>query len=128
MTMLLDDISNVLLNASVAGGITSWGLFKSYMPDAPDNSVCVYETGGVEADQSDDTRYDRVSFQVKVRAATYSYEDARNKIAEVFNALNDASVPGYVYVFASTGAPLSMGYDETNRPSLVWNFEALKER
>jgi hypothetical protein len=124
---LLDDIGDKLVADAVADGATGWTLYKSYQPDSPDKSVTVLETGGPEPDQTPGVAHTFPTFQVRVRDSTFEYAAARAKMDEVFNSLNDATVSGYVYIFAADSGPLPLRYDAADeRPELVWNFKTMK--
>lgn len=125
---LLDDIGTILINAGQVGGVTGWTLYKSYLPDEPDKAIAIFETGGDPPDQSEGTRYDVIRFQLIVRGVEYGYDTAHDKIQTIFNALNDVSYSGYVYIFGLQANPLSLGYDVKNRPELSINFECMKQR
>lgn len=125
---LLDDIGAKLTSDGVVGGATGWTLGKSYLPPSPDQVVALFETAGPEADQTEGTRYDEPTFQVRARGATFEYDQLRDKMTEVFNSLNDATIAGFVFVFAVQSGPLPLGYDENNRPELSWNFATMKQR
>lgn len=124
---LLDDVLSTLVTAGVVDD-SSWYGFKSYMPPTPDQSIAVFETPGEDPDQSDGTAYDLPGFQVRIRGEKFEYDVARTKAEAVFSALNNATISGYVYVFAATSAPLPMGYDKSDRPELSWNFRCMKAR
>jgi len=128
MTALLDDIGTALTTASVVGGATGWALAKAFEPPTPNRVVSVYETGGGEPDQTDGTKYDSPTFQVRVRGDEFGYSDARDKMDDVFAALNDATISGYVYVFARQSGPIPLGHDGNTRPLMTLNFQALRER
>jgi len=126
--MILDDIGTALESASVVGGATGWTLYKSYMPDSPDTSIAIFETGGGEPDQTQGDAYDMPTFQVRARGDAFGYSDLRTKMQAVFTALNNATVSGYVFIFADSSGPIPMGYDKNNRPELAWNFSTMKAR
>ena len=125
---LLDDIGTELTTAGVVGGATGWTLAKAFEPPTPDQVVTLYETGGGLPDQTDGTKYDLPTFQVRVRGDEFGYEDARTKMGDVFDALNDATISGYVFVFAAQSGPISLGHDGATRPLLTLNFVTMKER
>lgn len=125
---LLDDIGTALTTASVVGGATGWTLAKGFEPVSPDAVVTVYETGGGEPDQSDGTKYDVPTFQIRVRGDAFGYSAARTKMNDVFAALNDATISGYVYVFSRQSGPIPLGHDGKTRPLLTMNFHAMRNR
>jgi hypothetical protein len=124
---LLDDIGDKLIADGVAGGVTGWTLYKSYQPDSPDKAVTILETGGPDPDQTPGIAHTFPTFQMRVRDSTFEYEAARTKIQEVFDSLNNATITGYVYVFAKDSGPILLRYDAADeRPELVWNFRTMK--
>jgi len=125
---LLDDIGSALTTAGLVGGATGWTLYKSYFPDKPDQVVGLFETGGDDPDLTEGTKYDMPSFQVRVRGQEFEYDTARTKIEAVFSTLHDATVSGYIFVFAVNSGPIPLGYDKNNRPDLSWNFQTMKAR
>ena len=126
---ILDDIGAQLTSDDVVGGVTGWTLFKSYQPKSPDKTITIYETGGPEPDQTPGTGYDFPTFQVRGRGAEFGYEALRSKMQDVFNSINNATISGYVYIFAVDSGPIPLGYDkEDNRPQLTWNFKTMKAR
>jgi len=125
---ILDDIGTALDAASVTGGVTGWTLYKSYLPDSPDLAIAVFETGGPTPDQTQGDKFDEPSFQVRGRGEAFGYDALRTKMQEVFDALNDATVSGYTFIFADSSGPIPMGYDKNDRPELSWNFSTMKAR
>jgi len=125
---LLDDIGTKLTSAGVVGGATGWSLAKAFEPPTPNKVVTLYETGGGPPDQTDGTKYDLPTFQARVRGDEFGYEAARTKMEAVFDALNDATISGYVFVFALDSGPLSLGHDGATRPLLTLNFTTMKQR
>jgi len=125
---LLDDMRDHLITNSIVEGATGWQCLIGRITDNQDQQVALFETGGETPDESQETRVDEVTFQVRVRAAEFAYNAARSKIQDVFDTLQDATISGYVFVFAIQAGPLNMGYDNNNRPELVQNYRALKNR
>ena len=125
---LLDDIGTYLANAGLIDGVSGWTLYKSYLPDQPDQAVGLFETGGDPPDQSEGTRVDVLTFQLRVRGKKLKYDEAHTKILAIFNALNDADISGYVYIYGMQAGPIPLGYDVDERPELSINFECMKER
>jgi len=127
---ILDDMRDHLVTNSIVEGATGWQCLIGRITDNQDQQVALFETGGETPDASTgtDTKVDEVTFQVRVRASVLAYDDARSKIQDVFDTLQDATISGYVYVFAIQAGPLNMGYDNNNRPELAQNYRALKNR
>lgn len=126
---ILDDIGTKLVDDNVVGGATGWVLHKSYLPATPDNVIALFETGGAAPDQTPGTAHDFPDFQVRGRSSEFTYDVLRDKMQEVFDSLNDATLSGYIYTFAIQSGPIPMGFDkQNNRPELVWNFRTMKER
>lgn len=130
---LLDDILTQLVTDSVVRGATGWEIVLSYMPPEQEKMLAVYEQGGGAPDQTDGTRYDMPTFQVRGRGESIKdvddpYSTLRAKMQEVFDSLNDSVISGYVYMFADSSAPIPIGYDANLRPEMTWNFSAMKAR
>ena len=125
---LLDDIGTYLTSQNVVGGETGWTLAKGFEPPTPDKIVTIYELPGDEPDQTEGTKYDYPFFQTRVRGEEFGYEETRTKVQAVFNALNDADISGYVYVFARQSGPQSLGHDGLTRPILTLDFAVMKQR
>ena len=126
---ILDDIGTVLSDAGLVDGASGWKLYKSYMPDSPDKAIALFESGGKIPDQTTGTSHDFPDFQVRGRAGAFGYEILRTKMQAIFNELNDSTISGYIYVFASQSGPMPMGYGKgDNRPELSWNFTTMKVR
>ncbi len=125
----LDDIIAQLVTDAVVDGSTGWGSMRSFMPDSPDKIVVVFDVGGGDVDQTQGThQFDNILFQVRVRATEQDYSAASTKMDEVFASLNNVSITGYTYIFANSIQPIPLGLDKNNRPELVMNFSAMKER
>lgn len=125
---LLDDLIAHLEAEGVVGGSTGWTAYASYLPDTPNRVIAVFETGGGEPDQTDGTPYDLPTFQVRGRAGPHEYALLRDKMQDVFEALNNATPAGFVYIFATTSGPLDLGRDTNERPHLSWNFRCMRQR
>ena len=121
---LLDDIGTALTDAGVVS--SGWSLFKSFSPDAPDQCITVYETGGVAPAQTPGLGAQWPSFQVRVRGKRLEYDVARTKLQAVHDALNNATVSGYVYVYVAHSGVIPLGHDEKQRPLIVLNFDTMK--
>ena len=130
--VLLDDIGQALIDAGVVQATSDavdWFLFKGFMEDQPDRTVCLYETGGDAPDER--LALDRPGFQVKVRGAAADYPAVRAKLQAIFTALHaqEGDIGGdYVFVYATHSGAIPMGRDEKRRPSLAQNYIVLKAR
>lgn len=126
--MLLDDIKDTLADNNL--GTFGTDLFIGYMPDKPDNLICLFEYGGSPPDIVSGVDEENPSFQVRVRNTNYSA--ARTKIESVVNVLhrianetiNDTF---YLSIFANQ-SPASIGRDANNRAEIVVNFRVTKRR
>ena len=126
--MLLDDIEETLADNNL--GTFGTDLFTGYMPDKPDNLICLFEYGGSPPDIASDVDEENPSFQVRVRNTNYLA--ARTKIESIVNVLhrianktiNDSF---YLSIFANQ-SPASIGRDANNRAEIVVNFRVTKRR
>ena len=129
--VLLDDIATKLTDDGIAGGSTGFVVFKSVMPDDQDKAVAIFETAGDPPDAEHTggvTAHEYPGFQIRVRgAAEYGTEDARQKAKDVFAALHNANIAGFVFVVASSSV-LFLGHDEKNRPEFAVNFDSMREQ
>lgn len=123
---LMDDIGQKLIDDGLVDGSSGWKLYKSYLPDSPDQAVVIYERSGVEPDQTIGIAYEYPAFQIYVRASQFKYNLARTKIREIFNSLNNADIAGYVYIYATDSGPILDEYDRENRPAVFWTFKVMK--
>jgi len=130
--MLLDDIRSYLIAQGVVQSGTSiplppWPCFEGYVTDDQDQTVALFETGGYPADTLG-RENERVTFQVRVRAARLDYSTARAKWLAIFNALQDSiPAPGYAFVQAMHYGPMHFN-DDKGRPNLTANFRVMKAR
>ena len=128
--MFLDDISDLL----TTGGVTT-EIYKSFMPEQPDNAFVLTETAGqgpvhTFASSPGQAVLEIAGLQVIRRSA--SYETARNGMETVLDLLDGLSertinATRYSYVEA-TQVPFSLGRDDSERSLLAVNFLAYKER
>lgn len=125
---MLDDLKAYLESAVVVGGSTGWEVVFNLSPPSPDQVLVITDTGGTEGDADEGPQYDYPSFQILGRAGSFDYGALRAKLQEVYEALHDQSVTGFIYVFGSQSAPLSLGLDGNDRPLLAWNFRGMRTR
>ena len=125
----LDDLADTLDTAAVVGGATGWEVHLGIMPEDDDLVVAIFEEAGEAPDtQAEDVnQYDYPRFELYVRATTLDYETAHTKAQEAFDALHDATIAGWNYIYA-TGTPFLRGYDRSNRPVLQVNFHSMRIR
>lgn len=125
---ILDDIGSHLVSSGVVGGSTDWALFKSYQPDYPDKTITIFDLGGDEPDQTDGVEYEFPEFKVQVRGESFGYSAARDKMVDVVNALNNATVSGYIFIYPLNSGVVPEEYDKAdNRPEISVEFKAMKE-
>lgn len=127
--MFLDDISDLLST----GGVTTQ-IYKSFMPEQPDNAFVLTETAGrgpihAFASSPGQAALEIAGLQVLRRSA--SYETARNGMETVMGLLDGLSertinATRYSYIEA-TQVPFSLGRDDSERSMLAVNFLAYKE-
>mgnify|MGYP001559215450 CR=1 FL=1 len=130
--MFLDDLWDALSSAGATSG--GFEMFKTLMPDSPDQVIALFETGGgppVHAMNAGPGTavVERPHVAVWTRAAIPT--TARKKAQDVFfslDALGDKTINGvrYLSVFALQ-SPFLLQRDETSRPIYVTNFEVVRE-
>ena len=138
MALLITDVLDYLEAQSLIGGVTGWTRAAGYLPPSPDQVVAIFETPGevpeVVPEGSTEQAYDVPGFQVRARGGEFGYSALRTKIGAIYRSLHGSTLspttgdPGYVYVYGVQSGPLPMGNDGNNRPELVWNFVAMRER
>ena len=118
------DIS-VILEATSSLALTfGTDLFVSEMPDTPDESVCVYDTGGFEPEAN--FIYERPTVQVRVRGAKGDYVATytlTQGIRDTLHPLANYTINGarYVAIWCQSDI-ISLGFDKNHRPMLSVNF------
>lgn len=133
--MLLDDIADYLSTSGL--GTVGTNIFKGgFPPDAPDASVCVYETGGfgtVHAmhSQPGNAVVERPRIQVVARAAEYDYATARSTSQAAFlllDGLRNRTINGKRYLWiTSLHSPFSIGADDNRRVRIGMNYDVMKD-
>src|SRR5574340_721729 len=120
MAMILDLVASYLTSAGIAPA--GWTLYKSWLPDTPDQAIVLTETGGAPPDAFN-YHNASITMQVRIRAARNGYETAKSKWREIFDLVNgynfDATSGGpggplYVYMMALADGPLVF-FDATLR-------------
>jgi hypothetical protein len=95
-------------------------LYTGSMPDSPDNAVCIYLTGGYDADVSG-TKVEEPTFVVRVRNT--SYETGETLCNTIIGLLHGSSTANILGIY-SQGAIQDLGRDESNRQQWTMNFRA----
>ncbi len=137
--MLLDEVAGELISqgVGVAGSTAAWVVAKGYEPATPDRVIVLYETGGFPNEGLSTGTVDRPTFQLRVRGPVNmqtagAYSTARVKIGAARVALDavlNKSLSGWKYIhIKAQSEPLFLGYDNTDRPTLAINFQALRSR
>ena len=130
--MILDDIRDYLVANGY--GTTAWPVYCGFFPNDTDQMIGLFQTGGMPADTLDRTN-ERVTFQVRVRAARLDYMSCYNTWLALFNLLQDAQqtsgspqfLTGYYYIQALHFGPMSFS-DDAGRPNQTMNFRVMKAR
>ena len=131
--LLLDLVNYIILYASDIG-ITADGvdIFRDWMPDSPDNSVCLSEYSGLT---SDVCNVDVRSVQVKVKNT--NYENGRKRIWGIYNLLYDPdSELQVIDVITATRwgiikprqAPYHLVKDDSGRNIFIFNMGVTTSR
>lgn len=128
--MLLDDLRDYLI-ASGASSIL-WPCYEGFMPDATDQAIGVFESGGYPRDTLDGGTQ-TVTFQLRIRASKLDYAVGRAKWEECFNLLQDSQqtagspilLPGVVFIQTMATGPLVFT-DALGRPNFTANFRVLR--
>jgi len=127
--MLLDDISDLLTTGSI-----STTIYKSFMPEQPDDAFLLTETGGRGPIHAMSTGPGNAALEVaglQVIRRSSSYETARSGMQSVMNLLDGLSErtinsTRYSYVEA-TQVPFALMRDEAERSLVAVNFLAYKD-
>ena len=89
------------------------------MPDTPDNSVALYNTGGYTRDLSG-SMIRQPTFMVKVRNADYA--SGETVCSTIANTLHGVHGTGNFLLIAQEGDIQDLGRDESNRQEWTLNF------
>jgi len=88
------------------------------MPDSPDNSVCIYRTGGFPRSLTA-SALEEPTFQIKVRNSSYVIgETLCDTIKDLLNGSNTEKV----LMIQQMGDTLNIGRDKSNRQEWTINF------
>lgn len=116
--LMVDTLTNYLQTHSF--GTEGVDLFSGAMPEAPDNCVTVYETGGFAPKIATNVEYP--TFQVIVRGLDYT--TARQKIDDIWKTLhNNTTLFMHIQAMQS---PVSIGQDGKKRWEFSVNFKVIK--
>ena len=119
--MILDDLATLLTNSGLSD------VYKSAMPDAPDDAICLYEYGGFgQTRMHDGIGWRNPSIQALVRSRVYA--TARTKIETIYSlksGLTNTQVGGTTILHATPiQEPFPMGpVDSQGRIRLIVNFD-----
>lgn len=140
-TDTLDGVTAALISAGL-GQITSpgtdWFISQGYLPDGlplTDRAIAIYDTPGRPPERGYLNPLDYPSVQVVVRGGEADYQLVRDRIQDIYMALNEqepaikaGATSPFIYFYSQQSAPLSMGRDEKKRPKLSWNFRSMRYR
>jgi hypothetical protein len=113
--------------ASQGIGMVGTNLFYSFLPDAPDDCITIFDTGGWEKDP-DFPRTDP-TFQFMFRGA--NYDSAQALIEDVKALFMSENIPkkcfsigsDYIHLVQPMQATaFYLGRDENGRDKFTWNF------
>ncbi len=100
-------------------------IYIGSMPDSPDNSVCIYPTGGYARDMSG-TKVEEPTFMIRVRNTVYDTGYALcNTIKDKLHAVNNN---GKFLAIEQSSDIMDLGRDESGRPEFTINFKAFYRR
>jgi hypothetical protein len=120
--MILDEIGGYMQESGIVN-------YKSKMPDAPDDAVCLYEYGGPPPVFAHDGQaWEQPRLQVISRSK--NYQAARTVGQTIYDLLNGkANVTigaGRYLSIAALQSPFALGHDENDRHRIVINFELIR--
>ena len=95
---------------------------------SPDEAVTIYDTTGTTPTQYD-KKDERPACQVRVRAGSYDYPAAYEKIKEIRDYLATASfeISDYNYKTYIQNEPYFLEYDDNDRPIFTMNINIIRE-
>jgi len=130
-----EDIKDILISSAVgvADGFavsSGWAVHVSTIPDdtnTPDTCIGIFDSPGLDPDDSFDGSIDQPSVQIRVRGAVFGYKAAWTKAKAIASALHqrvNETWNGTKYVqIMQKGDVMFVAYDEKNRPLLSLNFD-----
>lgn len=114
-----------------------WDSFISSMPDSPDNCVAIYDTAGTLDGRVMKTGEVDGHYGIQIKVRSLNYEDGWQKLNEMVNNLDLATVPleivvgetTYIIQNGSRTSPIvPIGNDEKRRSLFTVNYlMAIKE-
>ncbi len=119
----IEDVAQHLHNQGI--GVLGTSLFKSYMPETPDNAIAVIATGGTKPDEYLPLK--SPTFQVLIRNTDYQAGDAKLQAVRtaLHQKINTLLIDGGIYFYKilaiAEGGPI--GRDENARDSFSINFQ-----
>jgi len=118
------DVANYLENQGIGtvGTNVFVGAIKPVSQFVPVNSIFVLSTGGYPPQRVFQTTTELRRPSVQVRIRWNGYEAGLAKAEAVYNALESASIPGYLDVVADQSSPIFLGFDENNNYEWSLNF------
>lgn len=127
---ILDSVYTYLVANGANGiGTSAWPVYIGFMADDQDQMIGLFETGGMPADTVG-RENQRVTFQVRIRAARLDYATCRTMWQTVFNLLQDAQqtatgyLPGIYYIQAMHYGPMFFN-DDDGRSNMTANFRVM---
>lgn len=121
----------LLLESAGVGSLpwsgSGWSVGAHLEPDAPDNAVTVYDTGGLVPD-TDELDMKRPSFQVRVRSLSYADAYAKQvQIRDILILSDPVQAATSVFVGIQMSSDiLFIGRDEKNRHLLTANYQSIR--
>jgi len=101
--------------------------YTNDMPDAPDNCVCIYNTGGYETEyvMNNDIDYERPTIQIRVRNTSYETADAQLvAIKQILDKQSETTINSTKYMtFYCISDILRIGRNDRERTVLAVNYE-----
>ena len=132
--MLLDDLGDYLSSQGI--GTTGSSIFANRFPvNAPDNAICLIETGGMASDHAMATGpglavMERPRVQVTARSCAFCDQQARTIAHNAFMALDGVrtrTINGTTYYWiTAVQPPFPMPMDKNNRPHFTFNVQIMK--
>lgn len=108
-----------------SGVAAATAIFVGDMPDAPDNIICLFQSGGFDPSHSFDSRqFEEPTFQVRIRNVSYAMADTKAQaIKDALDGQTELTINGnrYISIFQQ-GDILPLGKDSKNRSELSLNF------
>lgn len=124
---LLQAISAALVTAGkgqIDSDATDWMIYQGYTQEAPNRAITIAEYPGPAPEET--VAIDYPDFQVKVRGGEDDQQAARAKALDIYTFLHGIEIAGFVYIYAKTSGPLTLGQDENRRPAFTLNFRTMK--